>query len=224
MQRLPSAALLLLCLAPRVSAQESGHKPDAQEAHADHAVAGGGVLPAGWSARPDEGDLTNVKVVPMGGGFHVTLGPAVILYRESTQGSGPFHTLATFTQTKKLEHAEGYGLFFGGQALDGPGQQYTYFLVRDDGTFLVKRRDGSKTTEVTKGWVAHPAVHKADAKGSSSNLLEIDHKRDPSKFVFLANGQPVYTADAKAMSADGVVGIRTNHNLDLHIEGFDVHR
>ena len=52
----------------------------------------------------------------------------------------------------------------------------------------------------------------------------MDNKRDPSKLVFLVNGQEVYGTDAKGMALDGIVGIRANHNLDLHIEGFDVHR
>ena len=99
-----------------------------------------------------------------------------------------------------------------------------YFLVRQDGAYLIKRRDGEKTSEITKGWVADAAVKKPDAKGSVTNLLEIDHKGDPSKIVFLVNGKPVHTADAKSMDLDGVVGIRVNHNLDVHIEGFDVHR
>ncbi len=160
----------------------------------------------------------------MGKGIHVTLGPAIILYRDKMAGSGPFHTLATFTQTKKTTHAEGYGLFYGGQALDGKGEKYTYFLVRQDGTYLIKRRDGEKTTEITKGWVASPAVHKTDAKGTATNLLEIENKMDPSKVVFKVNSEPVYTLDAKATDVSGVVGIRVNHNLDVHIEGFDVHR
>jgi hypothetical protein len=88
----------------------------------------------------------------------------------------------------------------------------------------VKQRNGEKTTEITKGWVASPAVHKLDARGSATNKLEIDHKRDPSKFVFLVNGEPVYTLGGKASNADGAVGLRINHNLDLHIDGFDVHR
>ena len=165
---------------------------------------GGGALPAGWSVRADEDAGTaNVKVVAMGKGIHVTLGPAIILYRDKMAGTGPFHTLATFTQTKKTTHAEGYGLFYGGQALNGKGEKYTYFLVRQDGTYLVKRRDGEKTTEITKGWVASPAVHKPDAKGTATNLLEIDHKVDPSKVVFKVNGEPVYTLDAKATDDSG---------------------
>jgi len=227
--RAPSAAAVLLfpalvlgALAGPLRAQESGHR---NHDHADQAVPGGGTIPAGWSARADENaGIANVKVVPMGKGIHVTLGPAIILYRENSGGTGPFHTLATFTQTKPTTHAEGYGLFYGGQALDGAGQKYTYFLVRQDGSYLIKQREGDKTTEITKGWVASPAVHKIEGKGSSTNLLEIDHKRDPSKVVFMVNGQPVHTLDAKATSTDGVVGIRANHNLDLHIDGFDVHR
>lgn len=189
------------------------------------AVISAQALPAGWTARPDDdGKLTNAHIVTMGDGIHVTLGPAVILYKASTNGKGPFHTLATFTQTRPTEHAEGYGLFAGGHDLAGPAESYVYFLVRQDGTYLIKRRDGDKTSDISKGWVADPAVHKPDAKGAATNLLEIDHKRDPSKVVFLVNGKAVHTADAGAMDLDGIVGLRVNHNLDVHVAGFDVHR
>jgi hypothetical protein len=216
---LSTAALIAVLVAPAPAAAQASHEDS------DRAVQGGGTLPQGWSVRPDgKGEVKNVKVVPMGSGLHVTLGPAIILYRAANNGSGPFHTLATFTQTKPIEHAEGYGLFFGGKALDGPGQSYTYFLVRQDGSYLIKRRNGEATSDVTKGWVPSPAVKKPDAKGSSTNKLEIDAKLDPTKVKFLVNGQTVYTADAKDMPVDGAVGMRVNHNLDLHIDGFDVHR
>jgi hypothetical protein len=215
-------ALLFAAGGGRLVAQEAAHHEHGDH---DHPVAGGGTVPAGWTVRTDENAaVANVKVVPMGSGIHVTLGPAIILYRAQHVGKGPFHTLATFTQTKPTTHAEGYGLFYGGQSLDGAAEQYTYFLVRQDGTYLVKRREGDKTTEVTKGWVASAAVHKPDAKSPSTNKLEIDNKRDPSKVVFLVNGEPVYSMDAKATATDGAVGLRVNHNLDLHIDGFDVHR
>ena len=222
MRTLPAVALLL-CLPFALRAQEARH-PTGHE-HADHAVEGGGTLPAGWTARADNaGGLANVKVVPMGSGIHVTLGPAIILYKASDAGKGPFHTLATFTQTKPTEHPEGYGLIAGGRDLAGAGQSYVYFLVRQDGTYLIKRRDGDKTSEISRGWVSDAAVKKADSKGTATNLLEIDHKRDPSKVSFLVNGKPVYVTDASAMNLDGTVGLRVNHNLDVHIEGFAVHR
>lgn len=217
-----SGLIVTLLGAPSAASQAPDH---AQKDHSDHAVKGGGTLPAGWSARADgTGDIKSVKFVTMAPGYHVTLGPAAILYRKSDRANGPFHTLATFHQTRKLEHAEGYGLFMGGQALDGKDQKYTYFLVRDDGTYLIKRRDGDKTSEVTKGWTAHPAVKKGNAEGKTTNLLEIDAKQNPSKVDFKVNGQTVYSADAKTMDVKGIVGLRVNHNLDLHIEGYDLHQ
>ena len=73
-------------------------------------------------------------------------------------------------------------------------------------------------------WVPSAAVKKPDAKGAATNLLEVDHKKDPSKVRFLVNGQEVYATEAKNMQTDGDVGLRINHNLDVHVEGFDVHR
>jgi hypothetical protein len=212
-----SAAALFAALTLPAAAQEQAHDPD-------HAAEAGGAAPAGWTVRADGGDASGAKIVTMGKGLHVTTGPAIVLYRADTQGSGPFHTLATFTQTKPSAHPEGYGLFVGGKGLDGAAQQYLYFLVRQDGSYLIKRRNGDKTSDVSKGWVQHAAVKKPDAKGTATNLLEVDNKRDVNRLAFLVNGQEVYATEAKGMALDGVVGIRTNHNLDLHIEGFDVHR
>jgi hypothetical protein len=191
--------------------------------HPDHSAAN--AFPAGWSARPDgKGDAKNIKFVTMAPGYHLTLGPATILYRASDKATGPFHTLAKFHQMKKLEHSEGYGLFMGGQGLTGKDQKYTYFLVRDDGSYLIKRRDGEKTTDLGAGWTPHPAVKKSGADGKATNLLEIDAKQNPGKIEFKVNGQTVHTADAKAMSTNGIVGLRANHKLDLHIEDFALHQ
>jgi hypothetical protein len=83
---------------------------------------------------------------------------------------------------------------------------------------------GDKTSAVTKGWTPHPAVKKGDAQGKTTNLLEIDAKQNPSKIEFKVNGQTVHSADAKSMDVKGIVGLRVNHNLDLHVEGFDLHQ
>ncbi|HXE59046.1 MAG TPA: hypothetical protein VNK43_13680 [Gemmatimonadales bacterium] len=213
-------SLLLLALA----AVPAG-RAVAQSADRDKPVAGGGNLPAGWTARPDgRGSLANVKLVTMPPGYHVTLGPAAIFWREEDKVTGRFHTLATFTQTQAPAHPEGYGLFFNGKDLNGPNQHYVYFLVRGDGTFLIKRRDGDKTTNITNGWTAHPAINKADGTGKATNKLEIDGKASADKIRFFVNGKVVYEAEPSAMEMDGIVGFRVNHNLDVHIEGFDIHR
>lgn len=214
MRSLSTFASLLLLASP-LAAQAADH---------DAAVAGGGVLPTGWAARPDaKGEMKNVKFVAMGDGYHATLGPATIVYRAADNAVGAFHTLATFTQTKAPAHAEGYGIFMGGTKLGGPAQAYTYFLVRGDGSFIVKQRTGDKTTAL-KDWSAHPAVNKADSAGKAVNKLEIDNKSDPSKVGFLVNGQEVFSTPASAIQTKGIVGLRINHNLDVHIAGFALHQ
>jgi hypothetical protein len=193
--------------------------------HSHQEVIDGAVLPAGWSARPDDGGrVKNVKFVSMGKDYHLTLGPATLLYRQNDQGNGPFHILAKFTQAKALgQHREAYGLFYGGKELSSAGQQYFYFLVRGDGKYLIKRRNGNKVTEV-KPWTTHAAIKQADAKGQVTNLLAIEAKQNPTKVVFMANGQAVDSMAVTADDINGIVGIRANHNLDLHIGGFAVQR
>ena len=216
-----------LCAAAPLAAQQPATAAAPAHAHAadpDQKVAGG-ALPAGWAARTDRNaPAANVKVVPAGKGIHVTLGPAAILYRAVDTVTGKFHTLATFTRTKAPAHPESYGLFIAGRSLDGDAQQYLYFMVRGDGTYLIKRRNGATTENVTSGWVAHPAVAKADANGKAVDRLEIDGKATGDKIGFMINGQVVHSMDPASFDMSGVVGIRANHNLDLQIDGFDIHR
>src|SRR5439155_785446 len=50
------------------------------QADPDAKVKGGGAFPAGWPVRTDKNRPTaDVKFVRAGGGFHVTLGPGVVL-------------------------------------------------------------------------------------------------------------------------------------------------
>lgn len=199
------------------SAGERGKDPD-------QPVKDATLLPSGWTARPDAGgDAGEIKFVTMEPGYHLTLGPATILYRSEDRANGPFHTLAKFHQMKKLKHAEGYGLFLGGRNLDGNQQSYTYFLVREDGKFTIKRREGKKVSQVVD-WTSHPAINKADAEGKATNLLEIDAKIDPRRVSFKANGKEVHWVQAGRVAITGMVGLRVNHNLDLHIEEFAVHQ
>lgn len=195
----------------------------AQNADPDQQVQGGGKLPAGWSARVDrDAPMTNVKFETMGPtGLHVTTGPAVVLWKETDKGAGAFHVEGTFTQTKAPQHAEAYGLFVGGKDLKGDGQAYTYFIVRQDGKFMVRSRTGATTANVVP-WTDHAAVVKADAAGKATNKLEIAVTKD--KVTFSVNGKPVHTMTAAAGAMDGIAGLRVNHNLDVHIEKFGVHK
>jgi hypothetical protein len=189
-----------------------------------NAVAGGGTLPTGWHAHVDRNAaLANVKFVTMGSGYHATLGPAVILWRAADTASGSYRIGATFTQTKAPRYPEGYGLFFGGRDLAGAAQRYTYFLVRSDGTFLVKRRSGDSTSFVTPDWTSNPAVVRADsATGAATNEVGVAVKGDSVRFV--VNGKDVFVTKASNVDVTGLVGYRVNHNLDVHVTALEVHR
>jgi hypothetical protein len=211
--------VLLLLAAPLAAQAKKGAKP----ADPDKPVSGGGNLPAGWSGRTDtKGKEGEVRFVVMDKGYHVTLGPATILWRATDKVEGPLHAVALFTQTKPSAHPEGYGIFVGGQGLTGEAEKYTYFLIRQDGKFLIKRRDGENTTNITSTWTAHPAIVLPNAVGEATNRLEVTIGKN--RLAFTVNGKDVYTADPRLIDATGIVGLRVNHNLDLHIDDFAVHK
>lgn len=205
----------------------------AAQADPDRAVAGGGTLPPGWHARTDGNrPITNVKFDSMSVGHHVTLGPATIFWRDADSASGSYTADAKFWQFQsdtKRDHREGYGLFIGGSALPAAGQRYTYFLIRDDGMFLVKRRQGDSTWTVTSGgWTANAAVAKRDAGPAPENAQPLENtlsiRVTATDATFLVNGKTVYTAKTSDVDAGGIVGFRVNHNLNVHLGALAITR
>jgi hypothetical protein len=212
---------LLILLASPLAAQYPA-TPAAHNADPDHMVAGTG-LPAGWSGRTDHGQpLSGAKFEAMGTGFHVTTGPAVILYRAADRAAAGWHTLATFTQMKAPMHPEAYGMFVSGNNLDGPTESYLYVLVRGDGKYLIKRRVNSDSATTVVDWTASPAVNKADAAGKATNKIEV--QSSGGKLTISLNGTQVYEAAATPGETAGNVGLRVNHNLEVHVEGFALHQ
>lgn len=214
MRRIMLAAALVLAAAP-LAAQ--GSDPDMK-------VSGAGALPAGWVARLDRStaSMDNVKFVTMGPGYHATLGPAGIFYNPKDQASGSFTARATFTQTKAPTHPEAYGIFVGGQNLTQPNQSYVYFIVRGDGKYMVKHRAGSEVHTIVD-WTDSPAVVKQDAEGKATNTVAIRSTKD--SITYWVNDTRVYGQDrahAGMTATDGQVGLRVNHNLDVHISNFSV--
>jgi hypothetical protein len=184
-------------------------------------TAGPGTLPSGWKGRLDSGDktLAGVKAAQMGGGVHFQTGPAGIYYKPTDKPTGAYETRATFTQMEPAAHPEAYGLFIGGANLDAATQKYTYFIVRQDGKYMIKRRNGNDTPTVVD-WTDSTAIKKADSSGKMSNTLAIEVGKD--KVRFLVNGTEVQSVDAAKVDTAGTPGLRVNHNLNLHVEGFSV--
>lgn len=192
-------------------------------------VAGSGKLPAGWQLRFDDGragrpkpKMTDVNFVTMGGGYHVTSGPAAIYFRPKDSARGAFTVEASFAQTKPSGH-EAYGLFIGGSHLKNPKQQYLYFLVRPmDGNFYVAHRAASEVHKIAP-WMAHAAVSKQDDTGKAANVLTVQVTIDSVHFS--ANGQRVKSlakSEMHGFDTDGQTGLRINHNLDVHVGSFEV--
>lgn len=219
MRKLILTVALAVAASP-LAAQGHEHDPD-------HAAAGGGVLPAGWQAHLDraDADLANVRFVAMGDGFHATTGPAVILWNPANTATGEFSAHATFTQTKAPMHPEAYGLFIAGQNLSGSAPEYMYFLVRGDGKYMVRHRAANGDLHTITDWTENAAIHKQNEAGQATNALTVEG--GPWGVRYLVNGTKVaewLTRDVPYLKSDGQVGLRINHNLDVHVSGFGVER
>lgn len=167
-----------------------------------------------------EGSLEDVRLRTRTGGWRITLGPAAIFWRPGDRATRPYRVRATFTQLESPRHAEAYGVLVGGRDLAGEEQEYLYFLVRQDGKFLVKRRSGAETHTLVP-WSGDPAVRSAGRDGRSTNALAIEASGEEVRFI--ANGEVVARLQrAPALPTDGIVGIRVNHNLDVAVTGFGI--
>lgn len=182
----------------------------------DRVVTGGGDFPAGWDARVDRDQpATDVVFVATGDGFRATMGPAAVFYNAAWEQSGDYEIGARFTQVTAPTHPEAYGIAIGGSDLAGPGQQYTYFLVRGTGEYFIANRDGDDRT-IEVAWAPHDAVRPQDDAGRQVNELSV--RAAGSDVLFLANGTEVARLPRDQVFSEGIFGFRINHNLDVEID------
>jgi hypothetical protein len=188
----------------------------------DAKPAGKPSLPEGWNARLDRANANAaaVKFATMPPGWHLTAGPSGIYWNTQNTGTGQYEVRSSFVLMKPSAHPEAYGVFFGGRDLDQDTQRYTYFLVRQDGKYLIKHRAGAETHTIID-WTAHPAVNVPEGQGESKNDLAVRVTAD--SVAFLVNGQRVNAFPRSAIAdVEGQVGLRVNHNLDVHVAKLEV--
>ena len=178
-----------------------------------------GVQAAGWEARLDfEADIDSVLgFMNMGSGVHVmTTGAGfAIFWQPESTAEGDFSISATFTQMERSGHANAYGLFLGGSDLQGPNQQYSYFMLRQGGEYLIKKRMGEDLPTLVD-WTAHDAVNDLNDQGASTNTLTVQADGDTVRF--LVNGAEVSSQPRSDVDTDGITGLRVTHLLNVHID------
>ena len=180
--------------------------------------------PKGWMVRADRSTSASdpdgagtIKFMQMGGGFHAVNPAAAVYWNPANTASGHYTVKGTFTLLKPSGHTNYYGLVFGGSDLEGAKQSYTYFLVAQDGTWLVKKRTGDSATDNVLPKTANDAVKKPGADGKSTNALEVRVGAD--KIDYVVNGTVVGSSPKAGMKTDGTYGIRVNHLLEVQIDG-----
>lgn len=182
--------------------------------------------PKGWMVRPDRSASAldpdaagDIKFTTVGSGFHAVNPGAAVFWNPANTIAGKYVLKGNFTLNTPSNHTNYYGLVVGGSGLDSAGQSYVYFMVAQDGTWLIKQRDGDATKMVAPK-TANDAVKRPDATGKSTNALEVRVMAD--KIDFAVNGTVVRSLPKAGLAAttDGAYGIRVNHRLDVTIDGF----
>jgi hypothetical protein len=183
--------------------------------------------PEGWKMRVDRSqsaqdpdDRPDLSFVAKGKGYHVAGGPAGTFWNASNNAAGNYTLKATFNLNKPSSHTNYYGLVFGGSQLDGANQTYTYFVVAQDGSYLIRHRTGADVKDVARA--SHASVKQPDGTGRSSNTLEVRVAGEMVSYV--VNGTVVHSVVRKGVTTDGVVGFRVNHQLDVAVDGFALQR
>lgn len=177
--------------------------------------------PEGWNVRFDdpsrsEADLEMFTDMPPG--WHVTSGPAAVYWGPEMEASGDFRVEMEVFLFDPGPRLEAFGVFVGGREMEGDAIEYSYFLLRNGGEFIVKRREGPEAPTVLP-WTAHPAVlafeDREEGGATVKNVLVVEAQGETVRF--LVNDAEVASLPREQFATDGTYGFRVNHGLNLHI-------
>ena len=194
-----------------ISAVDSALRPGAPTAGAGPATP---APAAAWRTNPVDG----VTLTP-GAPAVVETGPHTLLWEEGAPELAPPYVIRAEMRKRAGRLHEGYGIVFGGAGLEGAeeAQAYSYFLVRGDGSFLVKRRAGAETP-VVRDWTRHPRINR-DADGTGRpNVLEVRVEADSAAFV--VNGAEVARVPSAELAVRGRPGLRIAHDVVVEVLGY----
>ena len=181
--------------------------------------------PDGWMTRFDDPGASEADVdmfVEMPPGWHVTTGPAGIFYHSENTTSGEFRAEMEVFLFDPQGRREAFGIFVGGSNLQDADQKYTYFLLRDGGQYIIKKRVGTEAPTV-QPWTNHNSVRSYEDRGdeaSIKNVLVVEAGAEEVRF--LVNDSEVAKVPRGEVELDGIFGFRVNHGLNVHISKLEV--
>lgn len=190
-------------------------------------------LPDGWMAHfddPDAGEAAHTEGADDGlalevtePGWHVTTGPSGIFYRHEFTAEDTYTLEAAIHLFDPGERRESFGVFFGGTELhDREAQRYGYFLVRRDGSYMIRDRDGDEAGTV-RDWAEHEGVPAWEDRDEGAMSIEylLTVEVGPDEVVFRVNDTEVDRQPRERLPLDGHFGLRVNHGLELRVERVD---
>lgn len=181
--------------------------------------------PTGWEVMFDDAaaEDSSLFFVSMEPGWHITSGPASVLYDPARSVAGEFR-LQTEVFLFPGDSDSGFGIVFGGVEIgDSQKQSYFQFLLRRDGSYSIAHRAGPDLHVLTT-WTSHDAV--IAGEGATEPVLNtLRVTADADAIAFQINGEEVGRFPRRsAMGLDGDVGLRVGDDLDLHVRSLTVAR
>jgi hypothetical protein len=226
-------AVALALLVPSVQGSPMQGDPD-------RVVPGGGIHVQGWKGRIAPSDTSSLtqgrkiedsKFSQTGNVIRVETGPAGLYWNPANTATGNYTVKATFTEAKYQEfnsHPHSYGIFIGGNKLDTDQLSLVYCVAYGNGTALVRGMSGATPFTLMRDRQPNAAVNKAADK-LQPVTNEIAWTVKDGRGECMINGKSIAAYDKAALvgagkleSTDGIVGIRTTHNVDFTVTGWTI--
>jgi hypothetical protein len=160
--------------------------------------------PEGWRVKADAGVADSVAYDRMPPGWHITTGPASILYDPANQARGRFAVDAEIHLFPGASN-EGYGVFIGGANLQA-AESWTAFLITRDGSATIERRAGGSTTTLYAPTKAASVKPHTGGEGTAFNTIRVLVQGDSALFLATGSALPRFQREAfrsKARLASG---------------------
>ena len=183
----------------------------------------GGKIRADRSTSASDPDAAGeIEFMATGAGYHAITPQAGVFWHPSSTASGSYTLEGNFALMEPSGHNNYYGLVFGGSNLDNAQQTYVYFLVAQDGTWLIKHRAGDADVHDVAEKAASDAIKTPDTTGQSLNALEV--RVGAASIDYVINGTVVHTTPKTGMTSvtDGTYGFRINHRLNVMVDGLEI--